>query len=254
MSLFSMRQSSKYECRLLLFLAVVIFPTLKTASATDTRSKPAPAANDAHAGAEIPTGFKLERYARVWERNPFTLVTHTAPQVQRSAFDKLFLTSWLKDDRTEAIFIQNLETNEVQRITVEPNKDNLRLIALHLNPNPQLVEALISNGKEQGAVKFRFDALLPAGQTASPVAKMTNAGAGAANPAQAASAALPQPQVNPANTQTSALPATAPVDQPLTRRLGSGTPKAQKLGGPRPATRGQETEGVRLPRPEQPSG
>jgi hypothetical protein len=249
-----MRQSSKYECRLLLFLAVVIFPTLKTASATDTRSKPAPAANDAHAGAEIPTGFKLERYARVWERNPFTLVTHTAPQVQRSAFDKLFLTSWLKDDRTEAIFIQNLETNEVQRIAVEPNKDNLRLIALHLNPNPQLVEALISNGKEQGAVKFRFDALLPAGQTASPVAKMTNAGAGAANPAQAASAALPQPQVNPANAQTSALPATAPVDQPLTRRLGSGTPEAQKLGGPRPATRGQETEGVRLPRPEQPSG
>ena len=249
-----MRKSSKYECRLLLFLAVVIFPTLKTASATDTRSKPAPAANDAHAGAEIPTGFKLERYARVWERNPFTLVTHTAPQVQRSAFDKLFLTSWLKDDRTEAIFIQNLETNEVQRITVEPNKDHLRLIALHLNPNPQLVEALISNGKEQGAVKFRFDALLPAGQTASPVAKMTNAGAGAANPAQAASAALPRPQVNPANTQTSALPATAPVDQPLTRRLGSGTPEAQKLGGPRPATRGQEAEGVRLPRPAQPSG
>jgi hypothetical protein len=247
-----MRKSSKYECRLLLFLAVVIFPTLKPANATDARSKPAPAANDAHAGAEIPTGFKLERYARVWERNPFTLVTPTAPQVQRSAFDKLFLTSWLKDDHTEEIFIQNLETNEVQRIAVEPNKDNLRLIALHLNPNPQLVEALISNGKEQGAVKFRFDALLPAGQTASPVAKMTNAGA--ANPAQAASAALPQLQVNPANAQTSALPATVPVDQPLTRRLGSGTPEAQKLGGPRPGTRGQETEGVRLLRPEQPSG
>jgi len=60
-----MRKSSKYECRLLLFLAVVIFPTLKTANATDPRSKPATVAND---GAEIPTGFKLERYARVWER------------------------------------------------------------------------------------------------------------------------------------------------------------------------------------------
>jgi hypothetical protein len=189
----------------------------------------------------------------VWERNPFTLVTPTAPQVQRSAFDKLFLTSWLKDDHTEEIFIQNLETNEVQRIAVEPNKDNLRLIALHLNPNPQLVEALISNGKEQGAVRFRFDAQLPPGQTASPVAKMTNGGAGAkaANPVQAASAASPRPQVNPPNTQTSALPATAPVDQPLTRRLGSGTPEAQMLG---PATRGQETERVRLPRPGQPSG
>src|SRR5271166_254509 len=86
MSLPSMRKSSKYECRLLLFLAVVIFPTLKTANAADARSKPATVANDAHDGAEIPTGFKLERYARVWERNPFTLVTPTAPKcsVRRS--------------------------------------------------------------------------------------------------------------------------------------------------------------------------
>ena len=82
MSLPPMRKSSNYERRLFLFLAVVIFPTLRTATATDARSQPASAAtvtNDTHAGAEIPTGFKVERYARVWERYPFTLVTPTAP-------------------------------------------------------------------------------------------------------------------------------------------------------------------------------
>jgi hypothetical protein len=240
MSLPFMRKSSKDERRLLLFLAVVIFPTLKTANATDARSKPATVANDAHAGAKIPTGFKLERYARVWERNPFTLVTPTAPQVQRSAFDKLFLTSWLKDDRTEEIFIQNLETNEVQRITVEPNKDNLRLIALHLNPNPQLVEAVISDGKEQGPLKFRFDVQSPAGQTAQPVAQLTNKGA----VAQA---------TNPPNSQTPALPTTAPANQPLTRGVGSGPPRVHMDGGPSRAPRGQESEGQRL-LPAQTSG
>jgi hypothetical protein len=240
MSFSPMRKSSQYERALLLFLAVVIFPTVKIATATNARSQPASAvtvANDPNAGEEIPTGFKLERYARVWEHNPFSLVAPTAPQAQRSRFDKLFLTSWLKDGRTDVIFIQNLETNKVEKITAGPNQDNLRLIALHLNPNPQLVEAVISDGKEQGVVKFRFDAQSPAGQTASPVA-------------QAVSATLPRPQVNPPNAQTPALQANTPVDQPLSRRVGSGTPSAQMHGGPGRAPRGQQSEGVRLPPPQ----
>jgi hypothetical protein len=254
-SLSPMRKSSNCDRRLLLFLAVVIFPTVKITTATDVRSQPSAVANDPLADAEIPAGFKLERYARVWERNPFTLITPSAPQAQHSAFDKLFLTSWLKDGRTDVIFIQNLETNEVQKITSEANQDNLRLIALHLNPNPQFVEAVISDGKEQGPVKFRLDVQSSVAQSASPPAQVTNKGAVAqpSNPAQAAFATLPRPQVNPPNAQTSGLPATAPVDQPLTRRLGSGTPRAQFQGGPGPAPRG-ESEGVRLPRPGKTSG
>ena len=104
-------------------MAVVLFSIVKITTATDARSQPA---NHVSASKEIPTGFKIERYARVWEHNPFTLVAPTAPQAQRSAFDNFFLTSWLKDGRTEVIFIQNLETNEVQRITAKPNQDNLR--------------------------------------------------------------------------------------------------------------------------------
>jgi hypothetical protein len=191
-----MRKSSKHERGLLLFLAVVILPAVQIATATDARSQAVTVKNDAHASEEIPTGFKLERYVRVWERNPFTLVTPAAPQAQHSPFEKLFLTSWLKDGPRNVIFIQNLETNEVQKITAEPNQDNLRLITLNLNPDPQLVEAVISDGKEQGPVKFRFDGQSSVAQTASPQAQIANKGvaAQASNPAQAASATLPRPR------------------------------------------------------------
>ena len=246
----SKRNSNKYTSRLLFILAVVVFPGIKIATATDARSQPAITAPDPHPDGEIPTGFKLERYASVWERNPFTLVAPTVSPAQRSAFEKLFLSSWLKDDRSDVVLVQNSETNEVQRITTEANEGNLRLVALHLDANPQLVEAVISDGKEQGPVKFRFDVRSPPGQMSVPAAKVTRAGvpAQASNPAQMASGQLPAPPANRSNDQTSALAATKPVNQPLTRRLGSGSPRAQMQGGPRSAPHGA-SEGVRLSAP-----
>src|SRR5271166_315647 len=115
---------------------------------------------------EIPTGFKPERYEQLWKRNPFVLVTPDAPHALPSPFDKLSLTSWLKVGATEVIFVQNSETNEAEKITAEPNRNNLRIVEFHLNPNPRLVEAVISNGKEQGIVRFKFDVQAPASQTA----------------------------------------------------------------------------------------
>jgi hypothetical protein len=116
---------------------------------------------------EIPPGFKPERYAQLWKRNPFTLVTPEAPRARPSPFDNLFLTSWLRVGATEVIFVQNSETNETEKITTEPNQKNLRIVEFHMNPNPHLVEAIISDGKEQGIVKFKFDVQAPALQTAS---------------------------------------------------------------------------------------
>ena len=126
---------------------------------------------------EIPAGFKPERYVQLWKRNPFTLVTPDAPHARPSAFDKLFLTSWLKVGATDVIFVQNSETNETQRIAAEPNQNNLRIIEVHLNSNPRLVEAVISNGKEQGIVKFKFDDQPPAGQVAAAGDPIANRGA-----------------------------------------------------------------------------
>ena len=77
---------------------------------------------------EIPIGFKVERYARLWERNPFVEAKAAAPRVHASVFDKRFVTSWLIDARKEMISVQNSETNEAQRITAEPNQNTLRLI------------------------------------------------------------------------------------------------------------------------------
>lgn len=106
---------------------------------------------------DIPSGFKVERYALVWERNPFFLQKPAALEKLPPAFGKLFLASWLKDGGAEVVLVQNSETNEVQRITAVPNQNNLRLLEMYSNSNPQLVEVVISDGKEQGTVKFRFD-------------------------------------------------------------------------------------------------
>ncbi|MBV8378160.1 MAG: hypothetical protein JO279_14280 [Verrucomicrobia bacterium] len=108
-------------------------------------------------GQDIPAGFNVERYATLWARNPFTLEIAAAPEVRHSAFEKLSLTSWLIDGGKESIFVEDSETKEVQRIGSKPNQRGMRLIAMHLNLNPRLVEAVIADDKEQGTVKFRYD-------------------------------------------------------------------------------------------------
>ena len=107
---------------------------------------------------EIPTGFDVKRYASIWERDPFTLLTPAVPKVQPSPFAKLNLTSWLIDGGKEVICVENSETKDVQTIAAEPNQNNIRLINLRHNPDPRLVEAVISNANELGTVKFRCDA------------------------------------------------------------------------------------------------
>jgi hypothetical protein len=123
---------------------------------------------------EIPSGFKIDRYVRVWERNPFTLVKPTAPERLPSAFEKLFLASWLKDGGKEVILVQNSETNEIQRITFATNQNNLRLVKMHTDSNPQFVAVVISDGKEQGTVRFRFDKDAPSSPTTAASAQVVS--------------------------------------------------------------------------------
>ena len=107
---------------------------------------------------EVPTGFKADRYQKVWERNPFTLVTPVAQQVRTTPFDKLILVSWLNDGKKDVVFVQNTETSEVQKVTNAPNPSNLRLIAINKNADPKKADVVLSNGAEQGSVKFRLEA------------------------------------------------------------------------------------------------
>jgi hypothetical protein len=72
--------------------------------------------------------------------------------------DKLVLVSWLDDAGEIVIFVQNTETNDVQRVTYEPNKDHFRIVEIHPNADPKLFEAVISNGSEKGPVRFRLTA------------------------------------------------------------------------------------------------
>jgi hypothetical protein len=117
------------------------------------------------AAEEIHTGFGIERYARLSEHNPFTVATPAIQHKKPSPLDKLILASWLKDGNREIIFVENSDTREVRAITSQPAEDNLRLIEIRLSPNPEMVEAVVSDGERQVGVKFRFDSRTPAGQS-----------------------------------------------------------------------------------------
>jgi hypothetical protein len=124
------------------------------------------AAPIASADDEVPAGFKVDRYQRVWERNPFTLVTPPAQQVRTTPFDKLILVSWLNDGARDVVFVQNTETNDVQKVTNDPNPNSLRLVTIHKNADPKKADVVLSNGAEQGSVKFRLEAPMPGPQVA----------------------------------------------------------------------------------------
>jgi hypothetical protein len=82
--------------------------------------------------------------------------TQTKPQAQAGIFGNLVLVSWLEEAGKDVIYVQNTETNDVQEITSEPNLDNFRIVELHPNADLRLFEAVISNGRQQGPVRFRF--------------------------------------------------------------------------------------------------
>jgi hypothetical protein len=144
----------------------------------------------AFADDQIPVGFKANLYSHLWERNPFTLVARATSQAQPGAFDKLVLVSWQKD-AGKVIFVQNTETNDNQKITTEPNKNNIRIVETHPNDNPKLVEAVISNGSEKGAVGFPFEVPPTANQPKAQVPL------GMSVPGQAPPGAVPQNGQNP---------------------------------------------------------
>jgi hypothetical protein len=73
-----------------------------------------------------------------------------------SVIDKLVLLSWLDNAGQTVIYVRNTETDQVRKVTSEPNKDNLRIVEIHPNADPKLFEAVISDGIQQGSVKFNL--------------------------------------------------------------------------------------------------
>jgi hypothetical protein len=111
-------------------------PNEKTGSRTDSMTPATPAVPQG-----TPTGAQAPQ---------------TTLQREAGVFGNLVLVSWLNDGGKDVIFVKNIETNDVQRITSQPNIDNLRIVEIHPNADPKQFEAIISNGFEQAAVRFRF--------------------------------------------------------------------------------------------------
>ena len=75
------------------------------------------------------------------------------PNTQGGVFANLILVGWLNDSGNYVLFVQNTETKKLQKVTSEPNKDHFRILEIRPNADPKLVEAVISNGTDQGTVK-----------------------------------------------------------------------------------------------------
>jgi hypothetical protein len=82
--------------------------------------------------------------------------TQTPVQTGTGPFSKFVVLSYLKDRGKDVVSIKNVETNDVQRITSQPNIDHFRLVEIHPNPDLRQFEAIISNGSQQGPVRFQF--------------------------------------------------------------------------------------------------
>jgi hypothetical protein len=156
--------------------------------------------------------------------------TPAASQARHSTFDKLYLTSWLREGGREVIFVQNSETNVVQRVTREPDQGQLRLIVLDPGPGPQFASAIISDGKEKGAVKFRFDLQQPAGQPL-PVPIPKQAKRQASSVPNQAAAAVPKMTDGSSNTQTSSPRKSGQANQVIAHPFYPGIPRVHTEGG-----------------------
>lgn len=152
----------------LLLVLLAIFESATQGISAEEASKSTAAADWVNAR---PSGFKIERYMQLWERNPFTLSAHSVLESRPSALQDLYLIGWLNDGDNKVVYVQNSQTNEVQRITARPNDNNLRLVLIDLNSDLRLVSAVIATDQERATVKFRFDSRVDAGTTSFAPAK-----------------------------------------------------------------------------------
>ena len=78
------------------------------------------------------------------------------PKAPAGGGSKYVLVSWLNFSGKDVLYVKNTETNQVEKITSEPNRDNFRIVEVHPNEDPQEFEAIISNGSGQIPVRFGF--------------------------------------------------------------------------------------------------
>jgi hypothetical protein len=111
-----------------------------------------PEANEQQgAGAQTPKAVSTVAQATPAAVQP----SRPASQGPAGSSDKYVLVSWLNDGGKDVIYVQDTQTNQVQKITSEPNRNNFRIVEVHPNSDPEQFEAIISNGSAQIPVRFR---------------------------------------------------------------------------------------------------
>jgi hypothetical protein len=132
-------------------------------AATDSPPPAEPAAPDLaqQLGPAVPQGYKADRYASTWERNPF-LVEVTAAAINTVSFAQDWALTGLtvKPDGNSMAYIRNKQTQEFKRITPEPDADGFQLVKA--NPNPMRKDASVEVKKGAETATLKYDEVAPA--------------------------------------------------------------------------------------------
>jgi hypothetical protein len=140
----------------------------------------------------IAKGFSADRYQGLWERNPFEWVAAPTATANPNFAEKLVLTSWLNQGNKEVVFVKNTETQESEKVTTEPNANQVRIVSIRGDLDPKKVQVVLSNGKEEGTVKFNTEppkeaeAAKPSIQPGGPQVSRSQPGGGQQNSARGA--------------------------------------------------------------------
>jgi hypothetical protein len=121
---------------------------------------------EAHAeDAAIPQGYKVERYAALWERSPFTTASASDGPAEPAAA-KLVLAGVAKIGNEDIVTLLNKDSQERTLVTQTPNAQGYKLVSVEQNSDPLKVVATLLKGTE--SLKVRFDPALLSAPSKSP--------------------------------------------------------------------------------------
>jgi hypothetical protein len=147
----------------------------------------------------IPQPLPPTRYDAIFGRNPFLIKTPVATQTGPGWSENYELRGYFKVRGIETAILKSRDTNKSVKVTMEPNKDGLRLVKA--NPSSRRKDTTMEIAKEgENAHTFSFPSTATVGV------------AGGAGPAGAPG----MPGVNPTVGQNLRNPGAAPIPSPRT--------------------------------------
>lgn len=156
-----------------------------------------------------PKAFEIGRYEHIWQQFPFVVETPVVPQ-SAGLEQRFVLTGVATLNSAPVVFVLDRRSLSRVIVTQTKNAQNIQLIAVQPNVDPQKASATIQVGTEQAVIHYDLAALQGADQAS---AKDNPVAPGSA---QAGAASVPSTEpIKSVTTQTAAAP---PIPITIIRR------------------------------------